>query len=244
MISVGFKTDKGASREDNQDALFVLPDRNLYMVADGVGGQNSGELASRMAVGYMAQYAALHPIAGIRPGRALKAYFNSLLSGANELIFKKAGSEPAHKGMATTALLCYLRDNKAYVVNVGDSRAYLVRDGKIMQITSDHTLIQEMLDSGEITPEEAEDHPDKHVITRAVGGEATIRPDFYNFDIYQKDTIILCTDGLYGMIGEDEIAKLASRARTMHGLSRSLVDKANANGGDDNITVVCIRIQQ
>ena len=243
MISVGFKTDKGPAREDNQDALFVLPDRNLFMIADGVGGQNSGELASRTAVGYMAQFAALHPIAQVRPGAELKAYFSTLLSGANELIYKKAASEPAHRGMATTAVLCYLRDSKAYVVNVGDSRAYLVRDGNIMQITSDHTLIQEMLDRGEITPQQAEEHPDKHVITRAIGGEATIRPDFYNFDIYPKDTIILCTDGLYGMVPEEEIAKLASRARTMHGLSRSLVDKANQCGGEDNITVVCIRIQ-
>lgn len=243
MISVGFKTDKGVARTDNQDSVFVLPDRNLYMVADGVGGQNSGELASRTAVGYMAQFAALHPIGQVRPGTELKAYFSALFAGANELIFRKAGTELIHKGMATTAVLCYLRDDKAYVVNVGDSRAYLVRDGNIMQITTDHTLIQEMIDRGELTREQAKDHPDKHVITRAIGGEPIIRPDYYSVDIYPKDTIILCTDGLYGMVPEEEIAKLASASRTMHGLARSLVDKANLNGGEDNITVVCIRIQ-
>ena len=145
--------------------------------------------------------------------------------------------------MATTAVICYLRDDTAYVVNVGDSRAYLVRDGKIMQITTDHTLIQEMIDSGELTPEQAADHPEKHVITRAVGGEPTVRPDFFTFRTYPGDTIILCTDGLYGMVDEELIAAMASRSKTMHGLSRALVDMANQEGGEDNISVVCIRIQ-
>ena len=243
MISIGFKTDKGLTRQDNEDAVFVLPDRNLYMVADGVGGQSNGELASRTAVGYMAQFAALHPISEVKEGAALKQYFMSLLSGANELIFGKACSEPGNSGMATTAVLCYLRGDTAYVVNVGDSRAYLVRDEKIMQITRDHTLIQEMIDNGELTPEEARNHPEKHVITRAIGGEPTVSPDFFSFRIYPGDTIIMCTDGLYGMVEEDVIATVAGRSRTMHGLSRALVDMANIGGGEDNITVVCIRIQ-
>ena len=243
MISVGFKTDKGISRNDNEDAVYVLPDRDLYMVADGVGGHSSGELASRLAVGYMAQFAALHPIGDVEEGDALKAYFMSLLSGANELIYSKSSSEPGHLGMATTAVLCYLRGSKAFIVNVGDSRAYLIRDRQIMKVTTDHTLIQELVDKGEITAEQAENHPEKHVITRALGGEPTVRPDFFSFDIYPGDTVILCTDGLYGMVDEAIIARLASRSRTMHGLSRSLVDMANSNGGEDNITVVCIRIQ-
>jgi len=243
MISVGFKTDKGISRDDNQDAVFVLPDRDLFMVADGVGGHSSGELASRLAVGYMAQFAALHPVAEAGEGDALKEYFMSLLSGANELIYSKASSEPGHRGMATTAVLCYLRGNRAYVINVGDSRAYLVRDRQIMKVTTDHTLIQELVDKGEITAEQAENHPEKHVITRALGGEPAVRPDFFSFETYPQDTIILCTDGLYGMVDEAIIARLASRSKTMHGLSRSLVDMANSNGGEDNITVVCIRIQ-
>ncbi|MBO4862660.1 MAG: Stp1/IreP family PP2C-type Ser/Thr phosphatase [Firmicutes bacterium] len=243
MISIGFKTDKGKTRQDNEDSVFVLPDRNLYMVADGVGGQSNGELASRTAVGYMAQFAALHPIGEVREGIALKHYFMSLLSGANELIYGKANGEQVNTGMATTALLCYLRNDNAYVVNVGDSRAYLVRDGLIMQVTTDHTLIQEMLDSGEITEEQAKSHPEKHVITRAVGGEPTVDPDFFSFRTYPGDTIVLCTDGLYGMVAEEEIARVASASRTMHGLARSLVDMANEGGGEDNITVVCVRIQ-
>ena len=243
MISVGFRTDKGVSRAHNEDSVFVLPDRDLYMVADGVGGQNSGELASRMAVSYMAEYAAAHPIGDVKNEAELRDYFMKLLSGANELIFVKACRERKNEGMATTALLCYIRGGKAYFVNVGDSRAYLVRSGRLFQITRDHTIIRERIDNGELTPEQAKDHPDRHAITRAVGGEPKIKPDFYSVDVFSGDTIVLCTDGLYGEVGEDVIAGLAGKSKTMHGLAKDLVDSANMNGGGDNISVVCIRIQ-
>ena len=243
MISVGFKTDKGISRTNNEDSVFVLPDRNLYMVADGVGGQNSGELASRMAVSYMAQFAALHPIGDVKNEAELKDYFMTLLSGANNTIFVRSYSERRNEGMATTAVLCYLRGGKAYFVNVGDSRAYLVRNRQILQITRDHTVVQEKIDRGEITRAQAAYHPDRHAITRAVGGEPNISPDFFSLDTMSGDTIILCTDGLHGEVDDDIIAGIAADSRTMHGLARDLVDVANMNGGDDNITVVCIRIQ-
>lgn len=243
MISVGFKTDKGKSRKDNEDSVFVLPDRQLFMVADGVGGHNSGELASRMAVGYMAQFVALHPIEQMKDSFELKDYFFSLFTGANELIYGKSSSESDNRGMATTAVLCYLRDNKAYVVNVGDSRCYLVREGNLHQVTNDHSLVQEMINKGLITQEEAEERPDKNMITRALGGESKVRPDFFVFETFPGDTIILCTDGLYGEIDPAYMANVAGSARTMHGLSTELVNAANQNGGSDNISVVCIRIQ-
>ena len=243
MISVGFKTDKGKSRNDNEDSIFVLPDRHLYMVADGVGGHNSGELASRMAVSYMAQFVALNPITDMKDGLELKDYFMSLFSGANELIHNKAVYEETNKGMATTSVLCYLRGSKAYVVNVGDSRCYLIREGTLHKVTNDHTLVQEMINKGLITEEEAANRPDKNMITRALGGEPKVRPDFFVFDTYPGDTIILCSDGLYGEIDPEYMTKLASCARTMHGLSTELVNAANQNGGSDNISVVCIRIQ-
>ena len=145
MISVGFKTDKGMLRNGNEDALFVLPDQQLYIVADGVGGHNSGELASRMAVGYIAQYAALNPVDKVENKRDLRKYFQTCFEGANELIYQKAKSETDNSGMATTCVLCYLRGNSAFVVNVGASRAYLIRDGVLRQITEDHTCVQVML---------------------------------------------------------------------------------------------------
>ncbi len=242
MISIGFKTDKGHSRQENEDSVFVMPDKRLFIVADGVGGHNSGELASRMTVGYMAQYVALHPIDDIESAAALKAYFLSMFSGANELVYGKSRTERSNHGMATTALLCYFMDGKAYVVNVGDSRCYLIRDGALMQVTSDHTVVQEMRDKGLLDEEELLQRNDKNVITRAVGGEATISPDFFVFNTYPDDIIILCTDGLYAEVDSDMLAALASGARTMHGLSNQLVALANKQGGSDNISVVCIRI--
>ena len=243
MISVGFRTDKGLARGNNEDSVFVLPGKNIYLVADGVGGQNSGQIASRTAVSYMAQYIVDNSVDKIEDDAHLKRYFLDIFSGANDLVFKKAFSEPSNYGMATTVVLCYVRENMAYVVNVGDSRAYIVSDGHISQITKDHTRVQDLLDIGIIDPEQAENHPDKHKITRAVGGQSVVRPDFFRFEVCPGDTIIMCTDGLYGMVSEEDIARTACRSVTMHGLAADLVDKANASGGEDNVSVVCIRIQ-
>ena len=242
MISVGFKTDKGNLRSSNEDSLFVLPDQQLYIVADGVGGHNSGELASRMAVGYMAQYVAIHPVSEITSKKELKKYFLDCFSGANELIHSKSLEEESNNGMATTAVLCYLEGDDCYIVNVGDSRAYLVRDGVMRQLTEDHTLVQDMLRSGLLSKEEARNHPDRNMITRAIGGETSIEPDFYRFRTYPGDVILLCTDGLYGEVSADRILRLASEYESMHDLAKRLVDEANEAGGKDNISVVCIRI--
>lgn len=243
MISVGFKTDKGNIRNGNEDSIFVLPEQRLYIVADGVGGHNSGELASRMSVGYMAQYMALNPLNKVKSKAALKRYFQDCFSGANELVYNKARYEKANRGMATTALVCYLRADECYVVNVGDSRAYLVRDGVMRQLTEDHTLVNDMIKSGMISPEEALQHPDRHMITRAIGGEPTIEPDFYRFKTYPGDLIIMCTDGLYAEVGADTMLQMAMETKAMHRLARNLVDEANHAGGKDNISVVCIKIQ-
>ena len=242
MISVGFKTDKGNLRSCNEDSLFLLPEQNLYIVADGVGGHNSGELASRMAVGYMAQYAAIHPVSAVSSKKELKKYFQECFSGANELIHSKSLEEEGNSGMATTTVLCYLDSDDCYVVNVGDSRAYLVRDGVLRQLTEDHTLVQDMLRSGLLSKEEAMTHPDRNMITRAIGGDETIEPDFYRFRTYPGDVILLCTDGLYGEVSADRILSLSSEYTSMHKLAKTLVDEANEAGGKDNISVVCIRI--
>jgi len=241
LISVGFKTDKGMMRKDNEDSVFVFPDKQVYMVADGVGGQSSGELASRMTVGYMAQFVAIHPIPD-EGEYALRKYFTELFDGANQLVYDKATSEPGNIGMATTAVLCYLKEDLAYFVNVGDSRAYIVRDDNIYQITEDHSYVQTMYREGLFTKEEAEKRPDKNMITRAIGGDRFIYPDFFTAKIYPGDTIIMCTDGLYGEVSEEQIVNTALSTRTMHKLASTLVDMANEHGGGDNISVVCIRV--
>ena len=242
MISVGFKTDKGNMRSGNEDSLFVMPEQQLYIVADGVGGHNSGELASRMAVGYIAQYVSLHPISAITSKRDLRKYFLECIQGANELIYSKSLEEECNNGMATTTVLCYLDAEDCYVVNVGDSRAYLIREGVMRQLTEDHTLVQDMLRSGLLTKEEAQTHPDRNMITKAIGGESAIEPDFYRFETCPGDVILLCTDGLYGEVPADRILELAADTFSMHKLAKALVDEANQAGGKDNISVVCIRI--
>lgn len=243
MISVGFKTDKGNRRNDNEDSVFVMPDKQLYIVADGVGGHNSGELASRMTVGYMAQFVALHPLEFVKGDIELKDYFLTMFNGANDLVFSKSVSENENRGMATTSVLCYLRKKMAYVINVGDSRAYLVRDGVLRQITRDHSIVQEMIDNGMITKEEAAARTDKNMITKAIGGDVEIHPDFFAFETYPGDTIVMCTDGLYGEVPEDVMTKMVQSTNKMHDLAKDLVEAANKNGGNDNISVVCIRIQ-
>lgn len=243
MISVGFKTDKGNLRSGNEDSLFVLPDQQLYIVADGVGGHNSGELASRLAVGFMAQYVAMNPLKNVQNTKELKKYFQNCFAGANELIFSKAGEGSEYAGMATTTVMTYLRDDTCYVINVGDSRAYLVRDGIMRQLTEDHTLVQTLVNSGAITKEQALTHPDRNMITKAIGGDKTIEPDFYRFRTYPGDLIIMCTDGLYGEVEADKMLQLAMETKTMHRLAKLYVDEANAAGGKDNISVVCIKIQ-
>lgn len=243
MVTAGFKTDQGMRRDNNEDALFVLPEQQLYIVADGVGGHNSGELASRLAVGYIAEYVSVKPIRSVTEDNRLREYFTDCLSCANRLIYERARSNPENAGMATTAVIAYLNDrNKAYIVNVGDSRAYLIRDKRIFQVTEDHTYVNQLLRAGSITKEEAENHPKRNMITRAVGGDKFVLPDFFQFETYPGDMILLCTDGLFGELSDQEICEMALGRRSMHELAADLVSEANKRGGKDNISVICIKI--
>ncbi|MBQ6949042.1 MAG: serine/threonine-protein phosphatase, partial [Firmicutes bacterium] len=133
-------------------------------------------------------------------------------------------------------------DEKGYVVNIGDSRAYLVRDGEIMQLTRDHTYVNELLMQGSISEEEARRHPERNMITRAVGGDPTVRPDFFRFDLEPGDVILLATDGLFGELEDEIICSMVSAEPSMHQLAADLVEAANIHGGRDNISVVCIRV--
>jgi len=214
----------------------------MYMVADGVGGNRSGEVASRTAVSYVASYVDSHPLSRIQNEDQLKLYFLDCISGANEEICRMSAEDSDNSGMATTLVIAYLKDDKGYVVNIGDSRAYLIRDGEILQITRDHTYVNELLMQGTITPEEARCHPERNMITRAVGGEKTVRPDFFRFDLEPEDVILLCTDGLFGELEDQVICAMAGGESSMHQLAVRLVEQANIHGGKDNISVICIRI--
>ena len=242
MTQVGFKTDKGKKRDRNEDSLFVMPQEDIYIVADGVGGQNSGELASSMAVKNIAEYIKANPLHGIKNEEELKSYFLDCIRNANKTIYRTAQLSEQNAGMATTVVLLHLTDGYAYIVNVGDSRAYICRNGRISQITEDHTYVNELVKGGSITKAQAEIHPQKNMITRALGGEEKILPDFYRLETEKNDIIILCSDGLYGELSAGEICGMAADSNSMSALSRGLVQRANRNGGNDNITVICLRV--
>ncbi len=242
MISVGFKTDRGMLRRSNEDSVFVLPKHQLYIVADGVGGHNSGEVASRMAVETIAEYAQNNPPESVKGDKALKKYFEECMTLANSRIYSEAQKPGRRYGMATTCVLLYIREDTAFVVNIGDSRCYLIRDAVMRQISQDHSVVMELVRSGVLSEEDAKTSPDRNQITRALGGEEKAQPDFFSFKLYPADTVLLCSDGLYSEVEEDRMADLCSRYKTMHRLTKQLVDEANKNGGKDNISVVCVRI--
>jgi len=244
MIQVGFKTDRGIKRRNNEDAFFVMPGDGIFIVADGVGGNNAGEIASRTVCNYIKDYVSNNPLNDISDEAELRRYFTDCVVGANALIFEMSHKHIENIGMATTLVVVYYneKDGNAYVINVGDSRAYLFRDGEMTQLTVDHTYVNELLKTGSITEEEALHHEKRHVITRAVGGEEVIFPDFFRIAVKEGDAFLLCTDGLHGEVSSEEMAYILDSSETMSEACNKLVKKANQHGGNDNITIVCFRV--
>ncbi len=242
MVQIGFKCNKGLVRENNEDACFVIPGQDVYIVADGVGGNNSGEVASGTAVSEIAEYVNEHDLSQCRGVEEIFEYLSETINIANEKIYRMGIENAANSGMATTLVMAYIRSMTAYIANAGDSRAYLFRDGKLLKITTDHTYVNELVQQGVITEAEARHHKQKNVITKALGAEPYIDPDFYRLDIHRDDIIMLCSDGLYGEVSEDEMISSMNEDISMNDLCCVLVDKALAAGGRDNITVVCLKI--
>jgi protein phosphatase len=242
MIQIGFKTDVGKARSVNEDAFFVMPKQNIYIIADGVGGQNAGELASRTTVKNIADYIQGNSIQKHLKEEELKNYFYNCIKSVNTNIYNLAKENELQKGMATTVVILYVHGNKAYVTNVGDSRAYLVRAHQIHQITEDHTVVNQLVKGGKISRKEAEVHPMSNVITKAIGAEKDISPDYYLIDLSKDDILLLCSDGLYSEVKEDEIIKTCLSGETMHQVCNNLIEIANEHNGNDNITVICVKI--
>ena len=200
MVQIGFKCDKGIMRQNNEDACFVVPGRNVYVVADGVGGNNSGEVASRTAVSEIARMVNEAAMDQYRSPEEIFGFFADIIEDVNEQIYQMGLQSQQNRGMATTIVTAYIRMNSAYIANIGDSRAYLFRSGKLGQITRDHTYVNELIDKGVITEDEAEHHEQKNVITKALGTEHRADPDFYKVDLESNDILLLCSDGLYGEV--------------------------------------------
>ena len=179
-MEVGFKSDKGLRRMNNEDACFVLLPDKVYVVADGVGGSNAGEIASRTAVSQIANYIVEHPISEKEDKYKIIHYFQKCIDSANRKIFELSKKYEENYGMATTIVIVYADKGKAYITNVGDSRAYLFRDGQLLQLTEDHTYVNTLVKAGVLSKEEAEVDERKNVITRALGAESEVEPDFFS----------------------------------------------------------------
>ena len=242
MVQIGFKCNKGLVRENNEDACFVIPSHDVYIVADGVGGNNSGEVASRTAVSVIAEFVNDEGIEKCRNPEEIFGFFYEAMELANNRIYTLGLENEANRGMATTAVIAYVRDDTAYISNIGDSRAYIFREGRLTRITTDHTYVNELISKGVITEEEAENHKQKNVITKALGTETLADPDFYRASLNKDDILLLCSDGLYGEVSTEEIENVLMAGAGMNDTCAMLVDEAIKHGGRDNITVVCIKI--
>lgn len=242
MVQIGFKCHKGIVRENNEDACFVIPSHDVYIVADGVGGNNSGEVASRTAVTEIAELVNKEGLDKCQSAEEIFGFFYDALEIANNSIYKLGMENEANRGMATTAVAAFVKGENAYISNIGDSRAYLFRDGRLNKITTDHTYVNELISKGVITEEEAENHKQRNVITKALGTEMLAEPDFYKVSLLKGDVLMLCSDGLHGEVPQEALEAVLSRGLSMNDTCTLLVDEAIRYGGRDNITVVCIRI--
>ncbi len=232
-------TDVGQKRKMNQDYVFASADPvgnlpNLFVVADGMGGHNAGDYASSHAVGTVVdeirQDADFNPIKVIRHA----------IESANTEIITQAQNDENLRGMGTTMVVATIVGHYAYVANVGDSRLYLVNQ-QILQVTKDHSLVQEMVRMGEINAEQARNHPDKNIITRALGAERTVDIDFFDLKLEPGNVILMCSDGLSNMVEDSQIREIISDTeKNLEEKGKILISEANRNGGKDNIAVVLI----
>ena len=234
------KTDKGRVRTDNQDAYFAgrISDNAVFaVVCDGMGGANAGNVASENAVRHISEYIIRSYRDAMDTVELEKTVRNAVVS-ANIELFDMSASEQALSGMGTTAVIALIRNDEAIIANVGDSRIYLVNE-QIKQLTRDHSVVQSLIESGKITPEDAKCHPRKNVITRALGAEENVTADTSVIKLESTDALLLCTDGLSNYLDDNEILSVFKNT-DISSVPEILVEKANKNGGGDNITVVTL----
>lgn len=234
-------TDVGVVRSGNEDNLLVDHQKGVFIVADGMGGHAAGEVASDMAVGIIAR-----KVEGIRKlsDEAACEQMGEAIRAANAAIFDRTLAEQDKRGMGTTVTVLVLFARKYLIGQVGDSRAYLLRNGQLSQITKDHSYVQEQVDAGLLTPEQARTHPYSNVITRCVGANEEVVPDIYYGAIRSGDIILLASDGLTGMLEDDQLMAILQSEGGPDTWVDQMIADANRRGGLDNITVVVVRIDE
>jgi serine/threonine protein phosphatase PrpC len=242
-------THVGRQRQHNEDAYLVEETAGLYLVADGMGGHAAGEIASRIAVDSITEFI-LHTKEddGTWPhayDEHYKRSTNRLMAAvrlANTRVLEAMRKDARLRGMGTTVVACLAEENLMSVAHVGDSRAYLIRDGKISRVTNDHSWVFEQVQAGMLTEAEAEKHPLRNVITRALGGALQVVPDASEIETRSGDVFLLCSDGLTGMVPEEEILRLVTSSNgDIQRACQQLIDSANEHGGLDNVTAILVR---
>jgi protein phosphatase len=251
VLEIVVKTDPGMVRGHNEDAVFANPHLGLAILADGMGGYNAGEVASGMATTLLS--------ADIEEGLALKGawevepdgepYANVLLreriATANSSIFHAAQSQPQYSGMGTTLVLGLFADNLLTVAHIGDSRLYRLREGEFVQVTRDHSLLQEQIDSGMLTPEQARQSMNKNLVTRALGVDPEVTPEIRSYPVQAGDLFLLCSDGLNDMVEDEEIGMtLQMLSANLELAATQLIQMANDNGGRDNVSVILVKVKR
>lgn len=230
VVELAERSDTGRVRDHNEDRSYASP--TLVAVADGMGGALAGEVAAQIAVDAMDHLTA--PMDAREVQRAIEQ--------ANRTIRDMASRDAGKAGMGTTMTAVTVDGARADIVHVGDSRAYLWRDGMLRQLTDDHSVVAELVRRGSISEEEAEHHPHRNVITRALGAEPDVQVDRVSEELHDGDVLLLCSDGLYGEVGDAEIIEVLSEAASLDAAAGALVERANRNGGSDNVTVVLARM--
>lgn len=228
-------TDAGAVRTINQDSFLVDDKMKYCIVADGMGGHSAGEIASAMVVEEINRFLSENIPETLH--NTVDCIYDAIRH-ANSKVFKSARLNFNYSGMGTTLVMTYFYEQKVILANVGDSRAYLLRDGILKQITKDHSMVEQMVDEGTITRQQASTHPQRNVITRAIGTDREVQADIFMLTAKEKDIILLCTDGLTNEVAEENLCKMLIDGADVD----QLISKAKENGGRDNITAVIIRM--
>lgn len=231
------RTHVGLVRENNEDALLVR-EPSLFAVADGMGGYAAGEIASRSTI--KAFETATHSLRHEQEEQNIRKVMLEAFDKANTHVYKMAVSNESYSGMGTTMTALYLPgDGHGYCCHVGDSRLYLFRDGKLEQLTHDHTLVADLLEQGKITEEEAFVHPQRHILLQALGVEETVQADFFSFSLQECDRLLLCSDGLSDMLRAAEISQLIGCSDLKQAADK-LLEQSLDNGGRDNVSLILI----
>jgi serine/threonine protein phosphatase PrpC len=238
-------TDTGRARNNNEDSVAIDDATALLVLADGMGGYNAGEVASGMATSFVKTELGrwLTEASDTATDSEVRRAMDICVDNANRAIFNAANSNPQYAGMGTTLVVGVFRDSRLLMGHVGDSRAYRLRASRLVQITHDHSLLQEQIVSGLITPEQAAFSANKNLVTRAVGVEDTVLLETHLHDVLPGDTYLLCSDGLSDMLDDESIAQLLQANESLSEAANALVDAANDAGGKDNISVILARVR-